>query len=210
MTPPRGQVVETPLFVVCVFQEAGLLPTMLGYLPPDSRVMVFDGAFADFPHDDVSSTDGTLEIAERYGAEVVRASRAFATQIEKRNATLIEGEVVFILDADEFLVTPYVPLPPDADVGWVTFLSPVYDKPFLEPRIFRVGKGWHYDGRHHWIYDGDGDLVCSHRKTGEKYRHAVLPMVVDNAADLRPFDVRSKKRLFLNAMNARELRRDAE
>ena len=175
------------LTVISAFNEARMLPMCLGHLPREARVLVVDGAYADFPHEKPWSTDGTLEIAERWGAKVVSVKKPWANQMEKRTATLVPGEVVFVLDADELLHTPMPELPDDADVGWVTIASPVYQDPCMEPRVFRVKKGWHYAGRHHWIYDANGTLVASHHKPscGDDYQHVVLPVLIENARNLR-------------------------
>lgn len=197
------------LVVMSVFREAALLPIALGMLPPDVPVMVVDGAYADYPHDHPYSTDGTVEIARAYGARVVEVDRAWATQPEKRTATLVAGEVVFVVDADEF-VAGFPDLPDDADVGWVTVTSPIYREPYLEPRVFRVREGWHYDLRHHWIYDGDGRLVCSHRKPGADFAHAVLPVVIANRRDLRDPDRDRAKAVYGKVRNRRESKHASE
>ena len=177
---------------IVAYNEARLLPMCLGHLPSKTRVVVIDGAYADYPHTDAASIDGTIEIARRWGAEVVTVEKPWRDQMEKRTAQLIPGEVVFILDADEFLHTDLPVLPDDADVGWVTVSSPIYDGPFLNPRVFRVREGWHYAGRHHWIYDAEHDLVTSHSIPGTKYRHAFLPVVIENTRDMRE-SVRDRK-----------------
>jgi glycosyltransferase involved in cell wall biosynthesis len=187
------------LVSIIAYNEARLLPMCLGHLPRDARVQVIDGAFAEFPHECASSTDGTIEIAERWGAEVVTLDRPWRDQMEKRTRQLVAGEVVFILDADEMLHSPLPELPDDADIGWVTVSSPIYTGPFLNPRVFRVREGWHYAGRHHWIYDADGELVTSHSIPGEKYKHAFLPVVIENARDMRESVRDDEKRAYLDA-----------
>jgi glycosyltransferase involved in cell wall biosynthesis len=73
------------------------------------RMLVVDGAYALFPHEDPESTDATREIAAAYGAEVIRCPqaggkpRAWRTQMEKRNAYLQgrDGDWYLMIDADE-------------------------------------------------------------------------------------------------------------
>lgn len=192
--------------VISAFNEARMLPMCLGHLPKEAEVVLFDGAYNHFPHKKPYSTDGTLEIASLWGAEVVNVRRAWKDQCEKRTATLIPGEIVFVVDADEMLHTPLPILPDDADIGWVTMTSPVYLDPFLSPRVFRVPEsGWHYAGRHHWIYDADEDLVVSHSVVGTKYRHAILPVLLDNARDMREPTRNEEKSRYLSKRNPEEL-----
>jgi len=94
--------------VACViaFNEGKLLPACLDSLEMKvDRVVVVDGAFAQYEHTVPSSTDGTQVIAECYGAEWVDAPRAWADEVEKRNASLIgnPGDWYFVIDADERL-----------------------------------------------------------------------------------------------------------
>jgi glycosyltransferase involved in cell wall biosynthesis len=182
----------------------------LGHLPRSARVVIFDGAFDNYPHEINKSTDGTLEIARRWGAKVVPARR-YPEQIDKRNRTLIEGETIFILDADEMLHTDMPALPDDADVGWVTVLNPsIYTEAYLEPRVFRVGEGWRYDGRHHWIFDADGRLVASHQKPGDDYRHVILPVTIENASDMREPDKNAERMAHRRAEYEKEMRVESE
>jgi len=196
------------LTVISAFNEARMLPMCLGHLPRDARVWLFDGAYEDFPHDKPYSTDGTLDVARRWGAKVIAAKRPWRDQMEKRTKTLVPGEVIFILDADELLHTEMPVLPDDADVGWITISSPVYSEPCLEPRVFRVGKGWHYAGRHHWIYDGANRLVASHHypavAKSSSYRHAILPVLIENARNMRGPVRYGDKQRYSNSQYQRE------
>lgn len=173
------------LVSIIAYQEARMLPMCLSHLPKGTRVRLVDGAYRDYQHEKPQSDDGTLEIAKRWGCEVVKTRRAWRDQMEKRTAALVVGEVNFCLDADEMLHTPLPELPDDADVGWVTCISPLYQGPFLVPRVLRVQDGWHFAGRHHWLYDADNELVTSHTFAGTKYRHVILPVLIENARDSR-------------------------
>ena len=194
------------LVSIIAFNEAKMLPMCLGHLPHGTRVQVIDGAYVDYPYVKAYSTDGTLDIARRWGAEVVEVTEPWRDQIAKRTAQLTPGEVVFILDADELLHSDLPELPEEADVGWVTMASPVYDRPFLSPRVFRVREGWHYAGRHHWIFDAEGDLVTSHTYAGKKYRHAILPVTVTNERDTREPVRDEDKAVYLGARRDQESR----
>lgn len=71
-----------------------------------SRIIAIDGAFKYFPHDEPYSTDGSLQMAQRYADHVVCVNRVWDSQIEKRNEAFkyIEpGEYFFIIDTDEVL-----------------------------------------------------------------------------------------------------------
>ena len=198
------------LVSIIAFNEARMLPLCLSHLPRGTDVLVTDGAFANYPHDKPWSTDGTIQIAERWGAKVKRVRKAWPDQMTKRTAALIPGEVCFCPDADELLHTAMPELPPDADVGWVTCNSAIYDRPFLIPRVFRVREGWHFAGRHHWLYDADGDLVTSHTHPGEKYKHAILPVCITNARDLREEQRNQEKQTYLRRRRPGEASYDDE
>lgn len=189
--------------VIIAYNEARMLPMCLSHLPRGTRVRLVDGAYADFPHDAPYSTDGTLDLAERWGCEVVRVTEPWEHQMAKRTASLVPG-VNFILDADEFLHTDLPHLPDDADVGWVTCASPIYEDSFLMPRVIRVQEGFHYAGRHHWVYDAAGDLVTSHTYAGSKYRHAILPVCISNARDMREPIRDGEKSAYLRSRKERE------
>ena len=187
-----------------------MLPVALGCLPDTADVIVVDGAYRSFPHTKPYSTDGTLDIARAWGARVVAVSKAWPDQIAKRTFCLGLAPVVLVLDADEILYGPLPTLPADADVGWVWLRSPIYDAPYAEPRLFRVGPGWHYDKRHHWIYDGQGGLVCSHTKPGPGYRHVQLATVIDNMRNWRSGDRNRCKHEYAIERNKEELRHREE
>jgi len=170
-------------FVCCAFNEARQLPMMLTTLPAQARVVVIDGAYRDFPHEVPWSTDGTLEIAERFGCEIVTVRRPWESQIEKRTASLQFG-TVFVIDADELLEG--VPRPGRGDCGWVEVRNPsLYDKAYRQPRIFHARAGWHYAGRHHWVYDESGRLVAGHGEPGEDSRHYDVPVTLHNVRHWR-------------------------
>jgi len=90
---------------------AGCLESLAGQV---DRVVVVDGAYAQFPHGAPFSTDATEEIVRCYGADWVPCPRdgddghprAWETQMEKRSAYLVGdvGDWYFRIDADERLV----------------------------------------------------------------------------------------------------------
>jgi hypothetical protein len=170
-------------FVCCAFNEARQLPMMLATLPRGARVVVIDGAYRSFPHEVPWSTDGTLEIAERFGCEVVRVDRPWDDQVAKRTVALAYG-TVFIIDADELLTG--VPVPDRGDCGWVEICNPtLYGDSYRQPRLFHAGPGWHYGGRHHWVYDAAGRLVAGHGQPGESFHHYDLPVMLHNVRHWR-------------------------
>ena len=189
--------------VICAFNEARLLPMALASIPQGIPITVIDGAYSNYPHTNPASTDGTLDIAETYGADVVRVKTAWPDQTDKRTLSLTLDPIVFVVDADE-IVRGWEELPEDADVGWVRIESPLYAEPYWEPRIFRVRDGWHYAGRHHWIYDADGKLVTSHRREGEGYSHVRLSVTVTNHRDWRDPGRHREKVRYAEKRNAKE------
>jgi hypothetical protein len=68
------------------------------------------------------------------------------------------------------------------DVGWVRIESPLYKRPYGQPRLFRARPGLEYRGRHHWIYRGD-ELLATHQYGGLA-EHAAVPITIRNARGL--------------------------
>ena len=195
--------------VICAFNEAQLLPTCLGRIPKGSKVTIIDGAYTDYPHDVPWSTDGTCELAERWGADIVRVTEPWVDQIAKRSFSLTLAKTVFVLDADEMLLTS-IPSAIASDVGWVSIVSSLYDEVYPEPRIFRVQDGWHYEGRHHWIFDGDNNLVASHRARGDEYVHSQTRTKILNARHWRNPLRRQEKSAYAASRNRKEGEIDGE
>jgi len=105
------------------------------------------------------------------------------SQIQKRSSYFREDRINIILDTDEELHGKVV-LPKGVDVGWVK-LTNNGNKERWQPRVFRGIEGMHYLKRHHWIFDGNGDLIASHSKEGPKYKHARIGVSIDNLKDLK-------------------------
>lgn len=174
---------------IVAFEEARCLPMALGCLPDGMPVVVVDGAYEEFPHEAPSSDDGTCEIAERWGAHVLRVTEAWRDQCVKRTAACdyaaTFAPVVLVLDADEMLEGDVPVLPEGCDVGWVWIRSSLYPEPYLQPRLYRWRSGWHFERRHHWIYDADGVLVTSHQRPGTAYEHAITSGLLHNMREWR-------------------------
>lgn len=199
---------------IIAYEEARCLPMALGCLPDDVAAVVADGAYEHFPHEFPSSQDGTCELAERWGAHVMRVKAAWSDQCAKRTAAFeyaaTVAPVVLCLDADELLEGDVPELPEGYDVGWVWIRSSLYPEPYLQPRLYRWRAGWHFERRHHWIYDGDGRLVSTHRKPGERYRHIMLPALIHNMRDWRSEARDRSKRSYRERRNVDEMRHREE
>lgn len=195
---------------IIAYQEARCLPMTLGCLPDDIDVVVADGVYAEFPHKHPDSRDGTCEIAERWGAKVLRVREPWSDQCAKRTAAFdyaaTVAPVVLWLDADEMVEGDVPALPDGYDVGWVWIRSSLYPAPYLQPRLYRWRPGWHFERRHHWIFDAEGSLVSTHRKAGERYRHIMLPMLIHNMRDWREESRDRAKRAYRERRNVHELR----
>ncbi len=145
--PPPGHAPERPLptvaGLVLARNEEALLPRALGSLGQivDEVVVVDD-----------ESTDGTAEVAQAAGAQVVRRAlrNDFAAQ---RNAGVerVRSEWIVQLDADEVLEPTIVPLIQRAirwgrvDAVFVPLLNRIIERgdepvrwPDLQPRVFRA------------------------------------------------------------------------
>lgn len=93
---------------VAAYEEEALLPGCLQSLGRQvERLVVVDGAYADFPHEAPWSRDATRAIAEAFGAEWIGCGGlAWRDEVEKRNAYLVgeAGDWYVVLDADERMV----------------------------------------------------------------------------------------------------------
>lgn len=93
---------------VNAYQDAEMLKRSLPVLARlVDRLIVVDGAYADFPiYGGIpTSTDGTLDVARCWTDEIVWRPTPWENEIEKRNAYLIgePGDWYLVCDADEVL-----------------------------------------------------------------------------------------------------------
>jgi len=88
-----------------IFNEAEFLEeSILSIKDFVDKIVVVDGAYENFPHDSFWSTDGSIEIAKKYGADVVIPTCAWSSQIHKRNQYLKfgqPGDVMITIDGHE-------------------------------------------------------------------------------------------------------------
>jgi len=149
---------------IVAYNEEGMLEGCLESLTGKvDRVVVVDGAFADFPHDDPDgrSTDRTVEIAEEYGAEVIMPPRrGWPDECAKRTACFRgeEGDYYLLIDADERLIGE---LPTDLTVP-AYLIGLKRDVPHAQPYpIARVARhAGKMEIKHgHWVICSDGERV---------------------------------------------------
>ena len=146
---------------VIVYREArfirGAIFSLQKYV---DRVIVIDGAYRDFPHRDPRSTDGTCEIAEEMGAEVIRIHTAWESQVAKRNKYLElcgQGDVIIHLDCDERINCSHN-LGLRFLGGHVAYRINVSDPPYEDNawiRLFQWSSDLHYKGAHNLLFRGD-------------------------------------------------------
>jgi hypothetical protein len=138
------------------------------------RIIAVDGRFKDFPliGDSDFSTDGTREYLLSL-EKVQLACVSGVGEIEKRNFYLVGdvGDWYLHLDADEEwkgLVKP----PKDADmlIHWLQREKPIQH--MKRVRLFRHVPGLHYEGKHYWLRDGNGNTFSLLDRPGKKYRAA--------------------------------------
>jgi len=114
------------------------------------RIVVVDGAYKGFRlyKDNPASTDGTIELAERMGAEVIRTDKVWENQQEKRNKYFIgnDDDWYLIIDSDERLVINKEYFMPGGEVGYRIKLNPGV----AMLRLFRHGV--EYSGCHSALY----------------------------------------------------------
>lgn len=206
---------------VSVFNEyPGIVRAIRSVIDVVDEVRVYDGAYATYPHGNHFSTDGTLDrVRDTFGdaVRIVEAPKAYENQLAKRSRILADAarKTLVIVDGDEWIANPAglrealrIFARGRHDVGWVELVSNLYAAPYRQPRIFRVRKGWHYAGRHHWIFDDSGNLVASHRAVTRRYSHAMN-------LDVKLYNVRRHERgrdkaSFRRKRNPTELRFKSE
>lgn len=176
------------------------------------EIRVYDGAYADYPHDTPYSTDGTLEIVKALAKKcdkikLFTVEECWKSQIAKRNAMfegLEEGDYFLKLDGDEYITNAEeIRSHLDCDVGWVWSLSNIYN-PYMTARIFRYQKGMHYAGRHHWLYNGNDVFVVSDQRMNLRFRHKDTPIRAFNFRDSSTVRRVEDKMQFLSARNPLE------
>lgn len=118
------------------------------------QIIAVDGAFSDFPHEKPYSTDGSLEIAEKY-ATVIKTKKAWKTQVDKRNAYLKhvpDGECFIVIDADEEL---WGKIPHEGNLK--VYIKPEANrKGYWWPRIFIKTPELRYYKTHMSLFNEDG------------------------------------------------------
>ena len=93
---------------LCVYNEARMIERAIASLQGCERLIVVDGAYADYPGIDIErpgSTDGTLDLicVLRPDAEIIEAAELWPGQAKKRNRYLVggAGDWYIVLDGDE-------------------------------------------------------------------------------------------------------------
>jgi hypothetical protein len=98
------------------------------------------------------------------------------------------GALLAVLDADES-ITGDLRATPVADVLWCDVTSPLYERPYSQPRGFRARADLQYAGRHHWLHAGD-TLLATHQYGGPGVLHDRMPVKLHNARGLHHSNVR--------------------
>lgn len=182
-------------------------------LPYVDKVLVFDGVYGDFPHENnsIASTDGTLNIisdlTKKSDKVQLVPAKPYKDQIAKRSEMLKygrPGDYYLPLDADHWVAHPEKlrePVRDRVDVGWFWTTSNLYPERYKTARIFRHIPGMHYAGRHHWIFAGDKSLITSDQNMGMKWKHKDYDITVYNMRQFHKEDRLENK----NAYNRHRL-----
>lgn len=211
----RTPLEDTPVqrIVAClnVWNDVNALKvTVPIWAPFVDRIIVVDGSYQA---DDGLSDDGTREfLAEYPQVEIIDA--AGLSQCEKRTKYLEAGrpgDYLFIIDADEEVQDPKnLRSIPVCDVGWIRMRSKLYVREYGQPRIIRYRPGLHYDLRHHWIYNGDRSLLCTHQYGGAGFEHRPVNLHITNRRQLgRPPERIRVKRQIQQEQSATEFHQSA-
>ncbi len=206
---PLPEVMRPTRLVAClnVWNDvAALRRTIDSWRRYVTHIIAVDGAYEHSGH--ALSTDGTRDFLARF-PNVTLIDAAGLSQCEKRTRYLRAGQpgdVLFIIDADESVTRPEtLAALPSCDVGWVRINSSMYQRQYGQPRLITWRPGLTYRGRHHWIYDAEDRLLCTHQYGGTGYSHRPVDLILDNQRALG----RSPERLATkNAHHVREVSRE--
>ena len=160
-------------------------------------VIAVDGAYEGTPVDVPESTDLTREFLQTHEKVKLIATSSFWTdQRAKRTQYLAygrPGDLLFIVDADEYVLNGEVLRQvPELDVGWVTYTSPVYQRPQHTPRLIRWRPGLSYRGRHHWLVTAEGDALSTHQQAAPGWDHRLVPLRFHNGRGIHRTPERRK------------------
>ncbi len=159
--------------------------TVRTWLPHVAAVVAVDGAYATAGGG--LSTDGTREFLTQLGPKVQLLDEPGTTQYAKRNRYLAAGQpgdLLFVIDADEAVRNAgALERIPQLDVGWVRVESPMYQRAYGQPRLFRWAPGLEYRGRHHWVYLGD-QLLAAHQYAGSGFENRTVNLTLENRRGL--------------------------
>lgn len=179
------------MIIACLnfFNEIkALKATVASYYPHVDKIVAVDGAYKGYQTEFPYSTDGSLEyLRSMPRVELVETKKFWRDQCVKRTEYFKPGkpgDVFFIVDADEVVIgAQNLKLLPERDVGWVTIQSPLYSRPYKQPRLFSFSPGLRYEGRHHWTYDDKG-LVTTHQGMAAGRTSALVPITIDHRRNL--------------------------
>jgi hypothetical protein len=207
-----------PMVVACLNiwnDQPALAQTLPTWLEHVDALVVADGPYKSTGVKAADSTDGLWEYLEPlvYPRLLTRLSQAqpWPDQNAKRSALLqaaaeqFPGALLFIVDADEFVTgAEQLRTTPFGDVAWLTVSSPLYQRPYGQPRLVRAQPRFAYRGRHHWLYAGDR-LLATHQYGGTGVEHRTSPVQLRNARGLGHDAARAKaKRTHMQVQSAAE------
>lgn len=168
---------------VVAFNEVDRVEKALRSIAPlVDRIVFVDGARVGYPLEagaSYISTDGTIEVAERYGAEVILPTGGpWQDEVTQRNQYLVgeDGDWYIVLDADEVLAGELPDLQGETDAYLLRIVA-TDEAPIWRGRLFRH-VGWTtYRYTHYAIYR-DGLLMSPHAHTDDLsilHRHDRTP-----------------------------------
>lgn len=166
-----------------MYQDAKWLEQCLRSLceptPKVDSIVVVDGAYEGFPHEQPYSTDGTLELAEQYADVVVRTKHAWKNEIVKRNYYIqfVPDNAWWLrIDADEELVGDFRTFRPEPDqlAGYMRIKRVDMDDSFPVMCLYKKGETSRYYGTHHSVWYEDKLLPKLETNEVPVYQGAML------------------------------------
>jgi hypothetical protein len=191
-----GQVIAC----VNIWQDApALKATMPTWVEQVDAVVIADGPYQGSGSG--PSTDGLERAVGRFEKPthyVPMPGSAWPNQREKRGALLryaaelYPGALLLIVDADESLEGD-IRNAPEGDVLWLDVSSPLYERPYSQPRGIRAVPGLRYGGRHHWLYAGE-KLLATHQYGGTAVEHRRMDVRLRNNRGMGHSPERAKQK----------------
>ena len=165
-----------PELIACIiaYNEEKMLPGCLDSLVGKvDRIVLVEGRIAAYPGEGVHSTDRTVEIAERYGCEIITQETPYENEAAMRQNYLVgkDGDWYVLIDTDERVMTPLpaVSAFPSDSIAYAVDSHIIGVKNHIwRPRIFKHKGVMEFRAIHDALFS-DGVLISRPQDTPKLY-----------------------------------------